>query len=171
MTHGEDCNESMVISVKNDIGAAAERNEPLAKLRWHIVDGATDLRMGAECLHPLANDANGALRCNAILLGQKLMKARYILECSLRPDEASHGHRSSVGLGWLDSLASLELREPSVRLFGSHMFAGLLIRIPGRKRIASKSLARLFALDILLDRLPHQPMCGTLARCGEAPQA
>jgi hypothetical protein len=75
-----------------------------------------------------------------------------------------------VRLRRLSILTRLKTLEPPIRFLGRDVQGGRLIVSPSGECIVAQALARLFAFNILLDRLPHEPMRRATAGTGQTLQ-
>lgn len=65
---------------------------------------------------------------------------------------------SNVRFGWLNVVALLKLSHPGIGLIGSHMTTIATKIFPSFQRVPTERLALLFSLDVLGNRLAHEPM-------------
>jgi hypothetical protein len=94
------------------------------------------------------------------------MQAMDVVQCRKSPDDPRHD--SIVRLGWFHIFASFQLREPGVGFRFSDMQSGRLIFGPGVECIPPELVAALFAVKVLLERLPNKPFRWPVTLIGQA---
>jgi hypothetical protein len=119
--------------------ALCERVVPLNSPRQPML-GSTDV-----------GDVSGV----AVLGSEETIETRHVVQCWWRPDYRSH--RSVVRGRRLSVLAGFQPSDPGVGLICRNVPTRRLILGPGGERVVPQLLTALLALDILLDRLAHEP--------------
>src|SRR6218665_2734436 len=71
--------------------------------------------------------------------------------------------RSDVAFRWLDVLALFELGQPRIGFVGAHMQAGGAVLLPCLECVLPECVALFLALDVLGDRLVHEPVSRAVA--------
>lgn len=75
----------LVIVIQHHMRALPKLDNPFSKLRQHLLNRTSNLRMSSKSFHALSNCTNGALRGLRTLRNQKPMKAAYVKESSFGP--------------------------------------------------------------------------------------
>ena len=90
MPHGQDHRRFAVKPVEGHISAVTEGDEPLAKLRIHVLDGTPDTWLVGKDAHALANGFGRTTGCVRVLFGKEMVEAFNIPQRCGGPDQPWH---------------------------------------------------------------------------------
>jgi len=167
MAYGEDGGHVALVPIEYDVSGAPKRNEPLSKTSPRRFDRSPNVRMHRQRFHAKAYRANGTCRRITISRCEECMQAGDVTERGSCPYDPRH--ESTMRLGRLGVLSVFQSLQPGVRLFRRDVHSGGLVFIPGIKPVLKHSLPPLFTIEVLVDRIAHQPLRWFAACVGEAP--
>jgi hypothetical protein len=157
MSNGENNSVSPVVSIKADIAATTEINNPFPKLWRHLIGGPAGLRMGRKKLNALAD-------CLYRTLGGIRVFCFSKIHATERHLGARKATRSAVALRCFSVLSCLQLGKPRICFIASHMQPGCLVGFPGRQPGLTEFFAFFLAFKVLLDGFAHYPVSRTPSR-------
>jgi hypothetical protein len=117
----------------------------------------------------LPDRTDGTSRGVTILQGKEPMQPLNVAQSSGRPNDVRH--ESRVRSRQFGIFSRFEARKPAVRFFCGNMQSCRLIFSPRRESVLPQTVSALLALDILFDRLAHEPIRRTATRFGKSLQA